>query len=82
MIKCPKCQREGLISTVWCKEHTKTLMGYGTYHDKEGKLHNHDGNANIFNYQCSKDHKFCEKVVFASTCCDELKGKKEVIESW
>lgn len=55
---CPKCKELGLKSTVTSYGSMSTLMGYPTYYDEDGNVHQHDSNRVTSDYRCSEGHRF------------------------
>jgi len=60
-MKCPECEKLGLRSKVFVGQATRTLMGYTSYYDEDGKFHNNNPNKTTTSYTCSNGHAWMVK---------------------
>jgi len=72
---CPICKEKGLKSQVMIGGIMSTLMGYTSYYDEDGKLHNHDDNSRTTVGTCSNGHKFSYR--YKNSCWCGWVGKTE-----
>lgn len=63
-MKCKKCQKKGLKSTIELGLLTSTLMGWSTgyYNDDGNWVDNEDPNIYFQEYKCSNGHIWEEKL--------------------
>ena len=68
-IKCPKCAKINLHSTIALQKATTTLIAYDGHFDIEGNRHFHNPNQTLGYYQCSNGHSFSLKGEISSCWC-------------
>jgi hypothetical protein len=73
---CPKCQEQGLTSTVQSLGTISTLLDWGPIVDDSGVEHQHDPNQYTDRYECSNGHFF--EYCFHQPCpvCGPAKPEK------
>jgi hypothetical protein len=60
---CPECKAEGETSQIIPLAGLRTDMAFYPYFDEVGSYHSHDPNYSTMGYECSRGHKWNEKVI-------------------
>jgi hypothetical protein len=67
-MKCPRCHRDGLASTVSTKGDAKPWSREMAFQDQHKRLHIHDPNDCTISYTCSQGHQWSRKVSHPCWC--------------
>lgn len=74
---CDQCKELGMKSKIHGGWGEKTLMGFETYYDEDGKFHSHDPNKCTSTYTCSNNHRFTIKWITPCKSCDYGHGVEQ-----
>ena len=65
---CPECKKQGLKSKVYQWGTSSTLLYWQPFYDEDGKLHCHNRNTIMTDYDCSNGHHWVDKSIGSCWC--------------